>query len=293
MPLDLCDLQQEENVIEKLVVKYDGEALQRHKIDLEVLTESLNGLNSLLKEVNLVINGTKENISIDVEPFREGSFEYLIDVIQNPTDHLNILSIIGLGGPAILAAGHTLIELIRRINVRAICRLVLTAEGNCKIILEDGTEIIAPSYFKLLLASKSIRKSLSKLIHNPLQKAGYELFKVSTSNGIELVSVNKNESEPFKYRRASVEQSLSERTLEKVLITFLTIHKDKNNGWRIHYESEPPITASINDTSFFERVISGREPGIFSDAYRVDLLVRENLNSLEKTYIVVKVYDTL
>lgn len=39
----------EGEVVEKLVVKYDGEALKNHKIDLEVLTESLNGLNNLFK----------------------------------------------------------------------------------------------------------------------------------------------------------------------------------------------------------------------------------------------------
>ncbi|MBD4207059.1 hypothetical protein GUH47_13875, partial [Xanthomonas citri pv. citri] len=87
----------------------DGPALADHKIDLDVLTESLNGLNNLLKEVNLVVNGTSECINVEVEPFKEGSFEYLIDVIQNPLDHLNILSIIGLGGTAALAAGNTLI----------------------------------------------------------------------------------------------------------------------------------------------------------------------------------------
>ncbi|HBV5677430.1 TPA: hypothetical protein MD163_004549, partial [Klebsiella aerogenes] len=77
MPQD--DLLEEENsVVEQLVVKYDGEALAHHKIDLDVLTESLNGLNSLLKEVNFIVNGTGENLDIEVEPFREGSFEYLI-----------------------------------------------------------------------------------------------------------------------------------------------------------------------------------------------------------------------
>ncbi|EFL0437611.1 hypothetical protein HIZ05_003407, partial [Escherichia coli] len=84
------DVQQEENITDKLVVKYDGPALADHKIDLDVLTESLNGLNNLLKEVNLVVNGTSECINVEVEPFKEGSFEYLIDVIQNPLDHLNI-----------------------------------------------------------------------------------------------------------------------------------------------------------------------------------------------------------
>ena len=37
----------EGEVVDKLVVKYDGEALKNHKIDLDVLTESLNGLNNL------------------------------------------------------------------------------------------------------------------------------------------------------------------------------------------------------------------------------------------------------
>ena len=41
------DVQQEENITDKLVVKYDGPALADHKIDLDVLTESLNGLRKV------------------------------------------------------------------------------------------------------------------------------------------------------------------------------------------------------------------------------------------------------
>lgn len=282
----------EENVIEKLVVKYDGEALVNHKIDLDVLTESLNGLNNLLKEVNLVVNGTSENFNVDVEPFREGSFEYLIDVIQNPTQYLDVLSIIGLGGTAAFAAGNTLIEIIRSINGRQIRRITLTADGDCKIILDDGTEIIAPSYFRPLLSSPSIRKSLSKIIHNPLQKDGYESFKITTSQGLELVNITDSETEPFKYRRVPVEQSFSEQTLEDVPITFLTIHKDKSTGWRANYEDET-VTVNIEDGEFLQRVRTGREPGIFSDVYYVDLMVRENLNSLDKAYIVGRVNGVL
>ncbi|ECC7965409.1 hypothetical protein DBV52_24665, partial [Salmonella enterica] len=283
---------QEENIIDKLVVKYDGPALVDHKIDLDVLIESLNGLNSLLKEVNLVVNGTSENINIEVEPFSEGSFEYLIDIIQNPLDHLNILSIIGIGGTAALAAGNTLIELVRKINGRQIRRLTLTAEGDCKIIMDDGEEIIAPSYFRPLLASPSIRKSLSKLIHNPLQKEGYESLKISTQQGVELVNVHEDGIEPFRYRRVPVEQSLSERLIEETPITFLTIHKDKNTGWRVNYDDET-ISVSIEDNEFLQRVSTGRESGVFSDVYYVDLLIRENLNSLDKTYIVVTVHGIL
>ncbi|PZR08130.1 MAG: hypothetical protein DI539_23000 [Flavobacterium psychrophilum] len=282
----------EGEVVEKLVVKYDGEALKNHKIDLEVLTESLNGLNNLFKEVNIILNGTSENLNIDVEPFKEGSFEYLIDVIQNPTQYLDILSIIGLGGTSAIAAGNTLIEIIRTIDGRQIQKITLTADGDCKILLEDGEEIIAPSYFRPLLSSPSIRKALSKIIHNPLQKEGYELFKISTPQGKELVVVDEKEAEPFRYRRVPVEQSFSEQVFDDVPITFLTIHKDKNTGWRANYEEET-VTVTIEDEDFLQRVRTGREPGIFSDVYYVDLLVRENLNSLDKTYIVGRVNEFL
>lgn len=205
---------------------------------------------------------------------------------------MDILSIIGLGGTGAIAAGNTLIEIIRAIDGRQIQKISLTADGDCKILLEDGEEIIAPSYFRPLLSSPSIRKALSKIIHNPLQKEGYEQFKISTPQGKELVVVDEREAEPFRYRRVPVEQAFSEQVFDDVPITFLTIHKDKNTGWRVNYEDET-VTVTIEDEDFLQRVRTGREPGIFSDAYYVDLLVRENLNSLDKTYIVGRVNEFL
>lgn len=277
---------------EQIVVKYDGEALAQNKIDLDVLTESLSGLNSLLKEVNLVVNGSSEDLKVEVEPFREGSFEYLIDVIQNPQEHLSILGIIGIGGTAVAAAGQSLIEIIRSINGRQIARLVLTAEGDCKIILENGDHLVVPSYFRPLIASPSIRKALSKIIHNPLQKEGYEYVKISTANGQELLRVDKADREPFRYRRVPVESSSIERVLEEVPVTFLTIHKDKSTHWRIACDDDA-LTVSVEDPEFLQWVRNHTPTGIFSDTFYVDLLVRENSNSLDKAYVIAKVHGSL
>lgn len=277
---------------EQIVINYDGQALAEHKIDLDVLADSLQGLNSLLKEVNVIVNGTSDDFSVDVQPFREGSFEYLIDVIQNPAEHLNILAIIGLTSTAAAAAGRTLIDILLQIKGRQIRKMVLTAEGDCKIILEDGEEIVAPSYFRFLLSSTSIRKSLSKLIHNPLQKDGYDVFKINNASGDTIVAVGDDDKESFKYRSVPVERASVDREEYEVVVTFLTIHKDKSAGWRIEYNGEP-VTATIEDQEFLQRVKTGREPGIFSDAYTVDLLIRENLNSLDKAYIVVRVHRDL
>lgn len=277
---------------EELIIKYEGEALADHKINLDVLAESLAGLNGLLKEVNVIVNGTSGDLEVEVQPFREGSFEYLIDVIQNPAEHLNILSIIGITSTAGAAAGKTLIDILLQIKGRQIRRMVLTAEGDCKVILEDGEEIIAPSYFRFLLSSTSIRKSLSKLIHNPLQKEGYDNFKINSASGNTLVEIKEEQKDSFKYRSVPVERASVDREEEEVMVTFLTIHKDKAAGWRLEYEGEP-VTATIDDQEFLQRVKTGREPSIFSDAYTVDLVVRENLNSLDKAYIVAKVHHNL
>ncbi|MGX9362216.1 hypothetical protein [Pantoea ananatis] len=278
-----------ENYSEELVIKYDGPALLEHRIDLDVLAESLQGLNSLLQEVNLVVNGTSEEFSVDVMPFQEGSFEYVIDVIQNPVEHLNILAVIGLTGTAVAAAGRTLLDILNQIEGRQIRRMILTPEGDCRIILDDGEEMIAPSYFRFLLSSTSIRKSLSKLIYKPLQKAGYTSFEIQNKTGRSLITIDESEKDNFRYKSLPVEKILVERVNREVPITFLTVHSDKGWSWRIDFNGEA-VLASIEDVDFLERVRTGREPGIFSNAYIVDLIIRENLNSLEKSYIVDKVH---
>ena len=70
------------------------------------------------------------------------------------------------------------------------------------------------------------------------------------------------------------------------------MHKDKTSSWRIDYEGETYNT-SIKDDEFMERVLQGREPKLFSSAFRVNLLLKEDLLSLDKAYIVAKVHDTI
>lgn len=81
---------------ENLIFKYDGESLKEHKIDVDVLAESLLGISNLPSEINVKLNGTADNLSIKAKPFREGSFEFIIDVAQQPGEYLELLSIIGL-----------------------------------------------------------------------------------------------------------------------------------------------------------------------------------------------------
>ncbi|MGK4474759.1 hypothetical protein [Aeromonas molluscorum] len=274
---------------ENLIFKYDGESLKEHKIDVDVLAESLLGISNLLSEINVKLNGTADNLSIKAKPFREGSFEFIIDVAQQPGEYLELLSIIGLSSTA---GAASLISTIKKLKGRQIKKLSFTQDGDCKVHLE-GESFNVPSYYRALLASPSIRKSLSRLAYNPLRKEGIDSFKIiKESTGEELLNINDETSADFRYKRVPVEDSSASRIIEDAIITFLTMHKDKTSSWRIDYEGETYNT-SIKDDEFMERVLQGREPKLFSSAFRVNLLLKEDLLSLDKAYIVAKVHDTI
>ncbi|EOG1984702.1 hypothetical protein [Proteus mirabilis] len=277
---------------ELLTIKYDGEALSEHKIDLAVLSESLSGLQLLISEVNLILNGTNDKIDVKVEPFKAGSFEYLIDIVQHPSEYLDILSVIGLTATAGSAAKDSLISYIKEINNRTIKRMSFTQDGDCKIVLEDDESLVTPSFFGKLLTSKTIRKSLDKVIYSPLQHEGYELIKINDSEGNDIVECSKEESTAFKFNNRSkiIDPITHEVIIDDAPITFLTVHRDKNTNWRAEYESSP-VTITMNDDAFYTKIIKGMESLVFSSTYLVKLKITEELNTGEKTYSIEKVYQ--
>ncbi|CAG9001754.1 MAG: hypothetical protein CENE_03781 [Candidatus Celerinatantimonas neptuna] len=273
-------------------IKYDGDALQDHQIDLTLLANALQGIDSLISESNLSVNGASDNINVKVDAFKEGSFELVLDVIQHPTEYTEILSVIGIGGAALLAGKDSLISAIKKLNSRKIKKLSYAQNGDCKVTTDDGETFTVPPYLKSLLASSSIRQALSKMIHKPLQKEGVTSFKILSASDSELLSVEKEDSEVFRYRRIPIEQQYVEDTIDDAVITFLTVHGDKTHHWRIDYEGEPQ-TVSIQDAEFIAKVKSGSEPELFSAAYSATLIVQEDLNSLDKIYIIGKVHGCL
>ncbi|HFQ2072443.1 TPA: hypothetical protein ACHP08_003156 [Providencia stuartii] len=277
---------------ELLTIKYDGQALNDHKIDIGVLSDSLSGLQSLISEVNLIINGTNDKIDVKVKPFKAGSFEYLLDIIQHPSEYLDVLSVIGLTTMSGMAAKDTLLNYIKEINARQIKRMSFTQDGDCKIVLEDEESLVTPSFFGKLLTNKTIRKSLDKVIYTPLQHDGYDLIKIDDGKGNDIVSYTKNESTAFKFNNRSkiIDPIIYETIIDDAPITFLTVHRDKNTNWRAEYDGSP-VTITMNDDEFYTKMIKGVSSLVFSSTYLVKLKVIEELNTGEKSYSIEKVYS--
>ncbi|NAZ92225.1 hypothetical protein [Vibrio toranzoniae] len=272
----------------KVVFKYDGESLKNHKISLEVLANSLSGLNSLLNETNLKVNGTSDNIQLKVEAFQPGSFEIVLDVMQNPQEYVDILAAIGFGAAAVLAGKDSLISAMHKLEGRQIQKLSFLQDGDCKVTLSDDESFPVPAHLKSLLASTSVRTALSKLIHAPLQEDGVESFKVLGADRSEITVISKEQSSAFKYKRIPVTQSTVDKLYEDVIFTFVTVHKDKTT-WRVDLDGEI-ISAVIKDDDFVACIKKGEEGALFSSSYTANLIVKEDLNSMDKTYFLDKVH---
>ena len=270
--------------MEKVILRYDGSALAEHSMNLDVLSEALSGLNSLIKEVHHDLNGDDADLDVLVEGgFEEGSFEFVLNVIENT--NLSTLAAIGFGTP-ILAGG--LIGVLKWLQGKKIGRISFNAVGNCLVFKEDGEHIEAAGYLKDVLASSGVRKSVKKLIQSPLNKDGFETFEVlNQDNRTQFTVVEEHEAVCFKNHRVPViERAEDIEIIDDVLITFVSVHADKKSGWRINWDDDI-IPVKMGDNRFFQRISNET---IFDDSYRVRIEAAPKPNSIEKTYTIEEVY---
>tara|TARA_Y100000310_G_C20630340_1_gene788293 strand:- start:717 stop:1562 length:846 start_codon:yes stop_codon:yes gene_type:complete len=279
--------------MEEVILRYDGESLSEHSMDIKLVAESLQGLETLVREVHEELGGKEEQVDIKVKGgFNEGSFEFLCTVSQFLSENIELLKIVGFGAPF---AGGSLVSYLQWLKGRKIKRITLTEEGNCKIVTVDGETKESPSYMRALLASSSVRVAFNKVISKPLRSKGIELFQVLTpeqdrSEREVLASVTKDDERYFRQKQTIVEEIDSRKPPEEKVITFLSVHKDKDTGWRIDYDGDP-LSVKVEDIDFRSRVSKGGEPDIFANAYTVDIQEIENIITLDKSYSIIKVYD--
>lgn len=281
---------------QKIVFHYDGEALTDHKMQIEAVIDSLQGTFDLLKETHQLVNGTSDDLQITVQPFNEGSFEFIIDVAQNPQEHLDVLAIAGLSATATPAA---LFSIMKQVSGRKIQRLTLNQKGDCLVHIESENEpIVAPSFCRELLSSRTISKAMSKIAYSPLKKEGIDSLTVSALNSSDndarstVFEVSKEESNSYRASRNPVIEKRERVTVhEDVPISFLTVHVDKNRDWRISNHENESVSVTICDDSFMKSVRDGTESNIFVNSYNVDLQEVVDLATDRKTYTITSVYS--
>ncbi|TVU86084.1 hypothetical protein FQP85_03135 [Pseudoalteromonas neustonica] len=279
--------------MESIILRFDGEALNEHSMDLKLLADCLAGLESLITEVHEQLNGSNDDLQVQVQGgFEEGSFEFILNVIENA--EVSTLAAIGLNG--VFASGG-LIGVLKWLAGEPIEKIANKIGGGCILKKKDGETKVVDSYLKEIVASPSIRRSFKKLVQQPLNKAGIDVFEVLKPDDKDkesrevLVEVEKKEASSFRALTAPVKEKVMEDEIhDNVRITFLTAHKDKPSQWRINYDDQV-LFVKILDERFIKHVQSGAGEAIFDDAYRVKLVAKYKSNSLtEKNWFIEKVY---
>jgi hypothetical protein len=279
--------------MEQVILRYDGEALAEHSMNLKLVADSLQGIEALVKEVHEEMGGKEEELNLQIQGgFQKGSFEFLFTLGQQLPDGIELLKIIGFGSP--IAAG-SLMAYLEWLKGKKIQKITMTEEGDCKIVTEEGEDKVAPSYMRPLLASTTVRGAFSKIISKPLRDGGIEVFEALSTeekkaDRTQYVSVTTANEKNYRAKNTTVIDLIDNKLMDEKVITFLTVHKDKDTSWRVEDVDGITYTVKMEDEDFLSNFRRGNEPDIFVNAYTVEIVEKENTINLDKTYSIVKVY---
>lgn len=255
-------------------VKFDGEDLTNHSINLDLFIESLSGLNGLLSEINKDQNhGNSENLNayeIKIHiPERQNCCVYeviinaleQIDNLQDIMEYLKNLGLIGLSTDAVI-------------------NLIKKYKGN-KIPCNDKNKLNPKSV--VLYENKKFRMNLFKF-SKPLEKKGIKILEVTYDR--ETVKIRKEEVTEFLENTSaeliSNDSNNEETKIYKIELCPLRINFDKKtwifkpNKGKKNYEIDITATELYKSEKNFSK----------KDLYSVNLeeTIKKNTNGGKDTH---------
>ncbi len=244
-------------------IAYDGPALHEGTMDVRDLASALEAIGEYFDAANRALNGDRATVKISVVATKDGSFEIPLDVIQGSvqqtTDILTgdkitaVLNLIELLlGVSAVAAG--LIYFVKKLKGRIPkpeeLKFDKIKDDKVKVITEDDHFEIPLKVLKLY-ENETVRRSLDKLIAEPLEKDGINSF-VAKSNGNQ-VTVEKSEAEYFKFKQDVPDNDPPADEIRTLEVSIVSLSFKEGTKWRLFHEGEV-ISATIQDTAFLFRV---------------------------------------
>ena len=168
----------------KTIIKFDGEKLRTHKMDVSHLAPSLLALSEVFKKANKQFNGENSSLQILVSAnIEQNCFELQISLVQTAWESISsliknqdvittkeLLEWILIGG-----AGLSLFKLIGRLKNKKIDKVTIqenSDEVQIKVKGDKNTINISKKVF-YLYSNKDIRKKAIET-QQPLKEEGYD-----------------------------------------------------------------------------------------------------------------------
>lgn len=257
-------------------IVYDGPALQSHEMDVRELAPALLGIGNALEQANLILNGEKTKVSVNVKgSFKTGSFGIEFTVIQGCISHildffnsqpvtgtLNLLTAIGFIG----TVGGGLIGLLKWLRSRQITNVKRLENGKVQVFVSDEYMEVTQEVVELLRDFK-LRQSLEEAITKPLQKEGIDTFAVRLDDNT-FLTVEKDEREWFTCPLPQGEEIEEKIEIEKLQVVSISFRED--NKWRFT-DGTTTFHATVLDEKFLNRIANNEEHFAKDDIYEVKI----------------------
>jgi len=241
-------------------IKYDGEALSDHSIEINDLAPALIAVSDLIQEANSIANKGDTRVSVKVKAAETGCFQVYIQTVQLSTDQIikflndqpvtalvSLLVVIGfLGGPEKLT---DLISLIKRLAGKPPKKITVNPSNELNIETESGYVTISKLEWEMYKNPK-IRKAIYGII-KPVEKEGIE--NVEFLDGDKIVSkITKSDAKHF--IPPSDQQEPLQEIVREVFVNIVHLWFKDGYKWKFS-EGESEWNAEIKDQKFLERLL--------------------------------------
>lgn len=274
-------------------VKYDGEALANHEMDVAILAPALMGMQKVLDALvtestegeyraSLKIKGNAKAGSIEIELVTQAisNMKLLKDIIVDVFSHRDVVAL-----ATITTLLVPLLTLIKKFGRKKPTKVEDMGDGNVKLYFDSDITIVNNHVYHVY-NNFEVREAAYKAV-KPLEQEGIDSF-VIYEKSKKLVEVNKEDVSRF------VPPSVADRMLVSEEITFLqivTIKFNMNNKWQFT-QGDSVINANILDDDFIAKVRNG-VPFHDGDILKVKLQKEQyqEKGKLKTNYRILEVFE--
>lgn len=266
---------------------YEGGKTDNHKIDADVLGQSLLAFAELVREANELLNGSSSEVSIEVTAQKEGSFETWFSISQMGGS-LNVAEVLGIAGGSVFGGG--LIAVLQKLKGRKVHDAVIDEQSQNLVI--DGEVIESEEAINTLLHSNSVRKELSHIFHSPVNQE--VTAKLYTENKAEQVlEVGFKQLNYFRNQQVAIKEDNTETVKKYVRIAAINFATAKS-GWKMILPDDvTAVAVKIADEAFWKKVQTSSTRFSIDDLFYVELAIKTSDNGFteRKSYTITKVIE--
>ena len=234
-------------------IVYDGPAVADGVMDVRDLGPALMAVGSLFDAANLVANGERASVNVNVRATSHGSFEIVFDVVQSLRAQAADQSLITLalelkelliGGG--IGAGSGLVMLIRWLRGRR-PKVDRLNDGLYRLTV-DGDTYEVPLVLLRLYQDAATRRALADML-KPLREQGIETLEIR-ERGERLHQIHA--SDVVFYEAPEVQELLLDE-VRRQAFSVVSLSFKEDNKWRLT-DGHNTFSVSMKDEGFQRRV---------------------------------------